>query len=114
MAEFLTSDALDTAYKGWYYTILGAGGDLNEWFEGYQDLLNKEGIGQISQWFMTSGKAVNDRYGLKGNNAFPSDLTILLFPLDGLNSGKLAMFRLRMGDKWFNDLIDNSVDSEVA
>lgn len=41
-------DKLDKAYKGSYYTITGTGGDINEWKEGYQDLLDKENIGKIN------------------------------------------------------------------
>ena len=97
------------AYDGSYYTILGAGGDISEWMEGYQGLLNKEGIGQIKQWYRTTGKVLNNVWDLYGNNRFKQGLTILLFPLDGLNVGKLALFKLKMNDRWFDDVIDNSV-----
>ena len=33
---------LNEAYKGNYYTIIGCGGDLNEWKEGYAQLLKKK------------------------------------------------------------------------
>ncbi len=51
---------------------------------------------------------MNMNYGLIGNNAYQDNLTCLMFPLDGLNAGRLAMFRLRMGDKWFDDIVDNN------
>ena len=34
-------------------------------------------------------------------------LTFLLFPLTDLNTGKLAMFKMRMQDRWFDDIINN-------
>lgn len=110
-AKIKTMSAKDikNAYDGSYYTILGAGGDLNEWVEGYQGLLNKEGIGKIKQWYKTTGRVLNDTWGLYGNNRFKQGLTILMFPLEGLNVGKLAIFKLKMNDRWFDDVIDNSV-----
>lgn len=95
-------------YKGSYYTITGAGGDLNTWMEGYQDLLDEEKIGKIKEWITFSGKEMNNFYNLKGNNAYPSNLTFLAFPLDGLNIGKLAIFKIKMQDRWFDDIVDNN------
>ena len=37
---------LQEAYNGSYYTILGAGGDLQEWVDGYNQMLAEEGIGK--------------------------------------------------------------------
>ena len=102
------SDLLDKAYNGSYYTIIGAGGNLDEWKNGYQELLNKEGIGTIKEWITFNGADMNNKYQLKGDNAYPADLTFLAFPLDGLNIGKLAMFKLRMEDRWFDDIVDNN------
>lgn len=102
------SDLLDKAYNGSYYTIIGAGGNLDEWKNGYQELLNKEGIGTIKEWITFTGADMNNKYQLKGDNAYPNDLTFLAFPLDGLNIGKLAMFKLRMEDRWFDDIVDNN------
>lgn len=97
---------LKEAEDGSYYTILGAGGDLNDWVNGYDEILIAENIGQPSKWYQTTGAVVNDyAHGLGGE--FPPDLTILLFPLDGLDLGKLAMFRLSHDDKWFDDVIAN-------
>lgn len=102
---------LQKAKDGSYYTVVGAGGDLQEWLEGYQEIFDTEGIGTISEWFQTSGAAVNHFSGVEygSPNAFPADLVILLFPIDGLNPGKLAMLKLRMQDRWFDDVIDNMV-----
>jgi len=99
----------DKMYNGSYYTIEGAGGDINEWKEGYQNWFDERGIGKIKEWFMFSGKDVNDYYGFVGKNRYPDDLTILTFPLDDLDIGKLAMFKLQMGDRWFDDIIDNTL-----
>ena len=97
------------AYDGWYYTILGAGGDLNEWKNGYQKLCNEREIGTIKQWYKTTGKVLNDKWGLTGDERFCDDLTILMFDYTGMDVSKLSMFRLIMHDRWFTDIIDNSV-----
>jgi len=100
---------LQEAYNGSYYTILGAGGDLQEWVDGYNQMLAEEGIGKPTAWFYAKGAAVNKEFGLAGNEAFKARLTILFFPLDGLDIGKLAIFKLKMEDRWFDDIIDNSL-----
>ena len=100
---------LQKAYDGSYYTILGAGGDLIEWIDGYEKMLKKRGIGKPVEWFMCNGKDVNEKFSLFGDEQFQNDLTILLFPLDGLNVPKLAIFKIKAGDRWFDDIIDNSL-----
>lgn len=101
-------DTLQAAKDGSFYTIIGAGGDPAEWVKGYEDLLEKEGIGKPKQWFTTTGAAVNSLAGVHdGPRAFQLDLTFLLFPLDGLHVGKLALFKINMMDRWFDDVVDN-------
>lgn len=104
---------LDAAYKGSHYFIAGCGGPLEDWVSGYQKLFDEEGIGMPVSWFKTTGREVN-AFGerkiggpLASRDKFPEDLTCLMFPLDGLNVGALAMFRLRMRDRWFDDVIGN-------
>jgi len=114
MADTTEVETLDLkkAKEGSYYFISGAGGDLAEWVKGYEDLLEQEGIGKPVKWFQTTGAAVND-FAFPGGwmttmrQAFPHDLTCLAFPLDGLNAGKLAMFKMRAQDRWFDDVVDN-------
>lgn len=94
-------------YDGSAYTISGAGGDLKEWKDGYQDLFNKEKIGKIKKWYEFTGREMNNEFGLTGKNAYPSNLQFLAFPLEGLDVGKLAIFKLKMGDRWFDDIVNN-------
>lgn len=101
------------AYRGSYYTVLGAGGDLEEWFDGYEAMMTQQGIGTPGKWLITTGEEVNwFMYGqgeVSDDDLFRDDLTILMFPLEGLNVGKLASFRLGMGDRWFDDVVDNAI-----
>lgn len=115
MSQVRTISAMDNlavAYGGSFYTILGAGGDPSEWMEGYEELLAEEEIGKPKRWYQTTGAAVNEfadsgAYFIEPRDRFPADLAVLLFPLDGLNVGTLAMFKLKMQDRWFDDVIDN-------
>lgn len=95
------------AYEGSYYTIVGAGGVLQEWKDGYSSWLQREGIGQVKDWVQFTGKDMNSEFELTGDNRYPDELQFLAFPLDGLNVGKLAMFKIQMGDRWFDDIVDN-------
>lgn len=105
---------LEAAYAGSYFTILGAGGDLNEWIEGITDVLAEKGIGAPQGWFTTTGKDINEFAEARGNVAyhqhFQDDLTVLMFKLDGLDGGKLAMFKIIAAARWFDDVVDNMVD----
>lgn len=98
---------LEEAYNGSYYTIIGCGGDLQEWKDGYQDLLNKAGIGTITKWVEFTGKDMNEEFQLEGEDRYKNDLYFLAFNLDGLDIYKLAMFKIKMQDRWFDDIVDN-------
>lgn len=99
---------LNEAYSGSYFTILGAGGPAEEWVNGVNGMLEDEGVGTPVKWFRTSGAAVNSFAGEGIRDPFPNDLTILMFPLDGLDVGRLSILRLSMPDfKWFDDVVDN-------
>lgn len=110
--EIKTLTELQTAYDGSYYTVLGVGGDLEKWVGGYTDWLNERGIGTPTTWLTTTGAALNHFAASNGSEVpetalLPLDLGVLMFPLDGLDTGKLAVFRIQLQDRWFDDLIDN-------
>jgi len=109
----INSSMLDTLYNDSWYTIEGAGGDLNDWVNGYQEMFDKENIGTIQEFVTFSGKDMNEYYELSGRNRYPDNFTFLAFPLNGLNMSKLAIFKLRMGDRWFDDIVDNSLDRDI-
>ena len=101
-------DIFDEMYNGSYYTILGCGESLDEWIENYEKWLKQGEIGIPKNWYKFTGKQMNDKYGLYGNVAYPKDLICLSFPLDGLNTGKLAIFKIEYQDRWFDDIVDNN------
>ena len=110
----IRNELLRKAYEGSYYTISGVGGDEHEWKDGYARMLEERGIGKISMWIEFCGKDMNDEFHLTGNNSYPDDLHFLAFPLDGLDAGKLAIFKLQMGDRWFDDIVDNDRRRQMA
>lgn len=101
------------AYKGNYYTIIGCGGNLNEWKEGYAKLLKDAKIGTIRHWIEFKGADMNRVYGLMGTNAYQSDLQFLAFRLEeDMNIGKLSILKLQLRDRWFNDIVDNNMQHQ--
>lgn len=108
LEEITTSDALINLAKESAFTIEGAGGDLLEWCVGINELLGKENIGQVKTFYTFKGKLMNETYNLTNSNAYKDDLTFFCFKLDGLNIGKLAMFKMRFGGRWLDDIVDNN------
>ena len=109
----INNELLRKAYDGSYYAITGAGGDLDEWKNGYGTMLSKAGIGSVSEWVSFKGSDMNREFGLSGENRYQDDITFLAFPLDGLDVGKLAIFKLQMGDRWFDDIVGNDLCREA-
>ena len=112
--EMIKNETLRKAYEGSYYTITGAGGDLQDWKDCYAKMLKEQGIGTITEWVAFSGKDMNDEFNLTGRNRYQEDLHFLAFPLDGLDIFRLAMFKIRMSDRWFDDIVDNNARREEA
>ena len=112
--EFADVDRLAEACDGSWYFIAGCGDPLEEWVTGYEEWMEQNGGGKPIAWYRTNGAPVNS-FAVKKKGTpylhlkdlFPGDLTCLLFPLDGLDIGRLAMFKLGMQDRWFDDVIMN-------
>jgi hypothetical protein len=111
MKHLSTKDDLQRAYNESWYFVAGCGGDLVEWVKGYETLLTRQKIGKPVGWYRTTGAVVNEFAGAsfieRRGNPFQPDTVCLLFPLDGLNAGRLAIFKLRMEDRWTDDVVDN-------
>ena len=88
--------------------------DFDELKNQINECLEEENIGTVKSenFFTYSGKDMNDYYHLTGLNRYPDDLTFVSFLLDDLDIGKLAMFKLRIGARWFDDIIDNNLARE--
>lgn len=99
-------EELQEVYDGSCYTICGCGGDISEWTDGISELMGMQGIGKPKTFYTFSGKLLNDFAGPNGD-PFKEDINMLSFSNEGLNVSKLAMFKIQMGDRWFDDIIDN-------
>lgn len=81
---------------------------LNNVFE-ENDLLAKP----IENLYVLKGEYINNLLNLTGDNRYPDDLTIISIKLDNFkNIGKLAIFKLKIGARWFNDIVDNNLRRE--
>lgn len=112
MSEITTLEDLSAAENGSYYFVAGTGDPLEEWVTGYEAALAEKGIGKPVRWHRTNGAAINHHaehggYDVADSDHFQSDLVCLLFPLDGLDLGRLAIFKIEWQDRWFDDVIMN-------
>ncbi len=108
----INKNEFNKLYNGSWYTIVGADGDLEEWEKGVQDLLDSKDIGKVKEWVTYKGKDMNEWAQLSEENAYPEDLTFISFSLDGLDLEKLAIFKVQMQDRWFDDIVDNNARRE--
>lgn len=97
------------------FTFIGAGGNLDEWMVGINDVLKQNGINQVSKFYTWKGKVMNDMYELTWTNAYQDDITFLAFditeiPMDQI--GKLSMLKIQYGARWLDDIVDNDLARE--
>lgn len=82
--------------------LLGAGGDLQEWIKGITDVLKKEGI-------VSKTDSSEDLWDSPTKLVSTGGRTDLVLYFKGkFDMGKMAMWRLRMGDcSWVSDFVVN-------
>lgn len=111
--------SLNPAYSNSHFTICGAGGDRQEWIDGITTLFEEKGVGTPKEFIFITGADVN-AYAehriefagtgyVKAEDYFQPDLTILMIPTDGLYMGRLALLKVNMEARWFDDIIDNMI-----
>jgi len=110
--ELIEKPDFEQLYNESAFTIEGCGGELTEWMEGINKLLAEKEIGQVETFYTFKGEDMNNYYDLTDNNRYPDDLTFLAFPLDNLDVGKLAIFKMQFGARWFDDIVDNNARRE--
>lgn len=107
--EISCSEVKELQNCGYEFLVLqGCGGNLNEWVNGFTDMLKEEGI-------VTDSFSFDEIYSFENGN-----LTNLAFALNSedLNMGKLAIFRLKIRDNfgamWLSDYIDNGYIKDIG
>jgi hypothetical protein len=103
------------AYNGSYYTIIGCGGNLEEWKEAYTKFLHDSNIGELTEndWIEFSGKDLTEIFELTGDNAYNANLQCLAFSLKNItNITALSIMKVYQNDRWFDDIVDNDLRRE--
>lgn len=107
------SSDIDELYNGSALTFEGTTVDddnlkwLINWFESYDcKMINED-------FYVITGKQMNEKYHLTGDNAYKNELTILCIKLDDLSNVKnIIMPRFEIGGRWFDDVVDNNISRE--
>lgn len=102
-------DKLDEFYEKWALTFEGTNADnenlewLMNWFKEHGCTMKKE------DFYVVSGKMMNDKYRLTGSNQYPNSLHILVILLEDLNNAE-AIFvpRFEIGGRFWTDIVDNN------
>ena len=103
----ITTDAIRQMNEKEGLVLLGCGGDLQEWVDGINEMLTKDGI------------LLNDSKFTECQSFTHNNMTCLLFPFDNveLDIGKFAMWRLKtyesFGGTWLSDFIPNHLGGFV-
>lgn len=108
MAEIKDGNAmLDQFYKDWSLTIEGLS---TEHLDSYEKVLKDlAGLKDGFAFYKVTGKAMNEKYGLTGDNAYKDDLTIVVVLLEDLvEPMKIVIPRFDWGGRWFTDIVDNN------
>lgn len=104
-------------YSGSYYTVylgLVAKDGVDMWKRHYQDLLFDDNIGDIEKWVKFTGEEMNEYYDLTGKNAYVKESIFIAFDIKNLDIVKLSALKLRLGDKWFDDMVANALAREYG
>ena len=107
----MMNELFEKLYNNSAFTFEGLGfDDFDELKDQINECLEEENIGTVKSenFFTYSGKDMNDYYHLTGTNRYPDTLTFVSFLLDDLDIGKLAMFKLRIGARWFDDIVNSN------
>lgn len=63
--------------------------------------------------YVTSGRVMNNAYGLTGTNAYPDDCNIVSFKLEDFEDySKMIMPRFGVSARWLNDVVSNNIAAQ--
>ena len=103
-----TLNDLDRFYSNSSLTLFGLSKEsIKDWMEYMSDFIVTDKVAIYTY----SGKMMNDKYSLRGNVAYPDDLTNFSFDTNlvfGGNIGEVAIDRFNYGGRWFDDIVDNN------
>ena len=100
-----TKAQLNNLYNNSAFTIEGLAEesipDMMDWLEENTTFVTNKPV-----VYVIKGNVMNDMYGLKADNAYPNDLTII--SVIGIDLMKVALKRFSVGGRWFDDIVDNN------
>lgn len=104
-------DQLNNLYKQSALTFEGLSVDTEEERQQVIDWLLENNVNVDNLTFnVIKGKLMNDVYCLTGRNRYPARLSIV--SLTGIDTSKLVVARMRVGGRWFDDIVDNNLARE--
>ena len=108
-----TDADLDAMYKNWDLCFEGCVineenlGCYKKWFEDHNCKMLKE------DFYVITGKQMNEKYHLTGSNAYPDDINIMCVKQEDLsNVDAIIIPRFKIGGRWFTDVVDNNAYHE--
>lgn len=104
------TEKFDDFYNGSALTFAGM---LPEEAQLYVDYFKENGavVDEEIDGYIYNGEQMNTRYHLTGDNAYPSDIHFLTIPLKAFKTN-VALLRMGIGGRWFDDIVDNNVRTE--
>ena len=73
----------------------------------YEDWMHEYGVDTSELIFnVVKGSIMNKVYKLRGNDAYPDDLSIVV--ATGINTAPLTIPRFMVGARWFDDIVANN------
>ena len=111
--KITTAEQLEQLYVGSAWTWEGMSADeenlqqIVEWFEDEGCPLKK------NEFYIISGKTMNEVYGLTGPNRYSNNLTLVAIDLYNIpNIQSLYAKKFDVGARWFDDIVDNNAHRE--
>lgn len=102
---------LNVLYKDCALTIIGLS---EESFPKLIDFLKQHTTVYRERLFVISGKTMNEKYHLTGDNVYKEHLHIVCVSLEDIDADGIIFPRFEIGGRWFNDVVDNNARREKA
>lgn len=109
-----TQKGLDQLYNSSAFTFVGFDTESDN-IEALVDALKDRGFlkDDIIKLSLVKGQTMNHLYELTEQNKYPADLNIVAIELKYLKDiPRLAIFRLNVDARWFDDIVDNNQSRE--
>lgn len=98
---------IDSLYEGSALTLLGLVPEEVGYLPAFLEQVN--GVEVSGPIVHITGKQMDDKYKLKGDNKYSDDLNIYALPLDQIKHVERVFIHMRqVGCRWFDDVVDNN------